>query len=359
MRVNIHRCLGVMEDVDDISGSGVDSTSGSGTSVRQFGVGRVDDENDLSGAEDENPTHAVDAEETLPAEMVIPEHLSQLLANTMEHLTSDDERQKVTALLLAYQDIFAKDDTDIGKTDVITHDVDTGGCKPVCQPLRRQSKEEHEAMVSIVNNLRRCGVIQPSRSQWAANIRMAKKKNGQWRMCIDYRDLNKRTVINDPYPLPRIDALLDTLGRGKVFCALDLISGYHQVPMTRRAQECSAFLTPHMSPSHWEYKYMPFGLTGAPATFQRLVDTMLRGIQYMTVLAYIDDIIVIGQTEAECRENLVEALERIRKAKLKLKPSKCELFKSKITYLGHVISAAGVETDPKKIQVVREWPVPS
>ena len=162
----------------------------------------------------------------------------------------------------------------------------------MCQPLRRQSKEEHEAMVSIVNNLRRCGVIQPSRSQWAANIRMAKKKNGQWRMCIDYRDLNKRTVINDPYPLPRIDALLDTLGRGKVFCALDLISGYHQVPMTRRAQECSAFLTPHMSPSHWEYKYMPFGLTGAPATFQRLVDTMLRGIQYMTVLAYIDDIIV-------------------------------------------------------------------
>ena len=86
--------------------------------------------------------------------------------------------------------MFAKDDTDIGKTDVITHDVDTGGCKPVCQPLRRQSKDEHEAMVSIVNNLKRCGIIQPSKSQWAANIRMAKKKNGQWRMCIDYRDLN-------------------------------------------------------------------------------------------------------------------------------------------------------------------------
>ena len=99
---------------------------------------------------------------------------------------------------------------------------------------------------------------------------------------------------------------------------------------------------------------MPFGLTGAPATFQRLVDTMLRGIQYTTVLAYIDDIIVIGQDA-----NFVDVLERIRKAKLKLKPSKCELFKKKISYLGHVISAAGVETDPKKIQVVREWPVPS
>ena len=88
---------------------------------------------------------------------------------------------------------------------------------------------------------------------------------------------------------------------------------------------------------------MPFGLTGAPATFQRLVDTMLRGIQYTTVLAYIDDIIVIGQDVAECRTNLVDVLERIRKAKLKLKPSKCELFKKKISYLGHVISAAGVD----------------
>ena len=104
---------------------------------------------------------------------------------------------------------------------------------------------------------------------------------------------------------------------------------------------------------------MPFGLTGAPATFQRLVDTMLRGIQYTTVLAYIDDIIVIGQDVAECRRNLVEVLDRVRKAKLKLKPSKCELFKRKISYLGHIISAAGVETDPKKIQVVRDWPAPS
>ena len=205
-------------------------------------------------------------------------------------------------------------------------------------------------MVSIVNNLKRCEIIQPSRSQWAANIRMAKNKSGQWRMCIDYRDLNKRTVINDPYPLPRIDALLDTLGKGKVFCALDLISGYHQVPMTRRAHNCSAFLTPHMSPSHWEYKYMPFGLTGVPATFQRLVDTMLRGIQYTTVLAYIDDIIVIGQTVAEFRTNLVEVLERIRKAKLKLKPSKCELFKAKISYLCHVISAAGWRLTPRRFK---------
>ena len=114
-------------------------------------------------------------------------------------------------------------------------DVDTGGCKPVCQ-----SKEEHEAMVAIVDNLRRCGMIQPSRSQLAANIRMS-KKNGQWRMCIDYRDLNKRMLRNDPYPLPRIDALLDTLGCGKVFCGLDLISGYHLARPQGGARKMSIF----------------------------------------------------------------------------------------------------------------------
>ena len=177
-------------------------------------------------------------------------------------------------------------------------------------------------------------------------------------MCIDYRDLNKRTIINDPYPLPRIDALMDTLGKGKYFCALDLISGYHQVPMTERAQEKSAFITPQMSPSHWEYIYMPFGLMGAPATFQRLVDTMLRGIQYNNVLAYLDDIVVIGQTVAECCRDLEKVFERIRTAKLKLKPSKCELFKTTITYLGHVVSAQGIQTDPKKVHAIKDWAIP-
>ena len=287
----------------------------------------------------------------------IPEHIKDLVAKATTSMAAS-EVMRVTLLLVEYADVFASHDADIGRTTLIEHDVDTGDARPVAQAVRRQSPDEHKAMVDIVETLYRCGIIQPSNSQWAANIRMAKKKDGKWRMCIDYRDLNKRTVITDPYPLPRIDSLLDTLGRGKVFCALDLISGYHQVPMTRRAQEKSAFITPHMSPSHWEYKYMPFGLTGAPATFQRLVDTMLRGVQYDCVLAYLDDIIVIGEDVSECRRNLAGVLERIRKANLKLKPSKCELFKTEISYLGHIVSANGVATDPKKIRAVQEWAVP-
>ena len=202
VQVNIHRCLGTMEDVDDIGLSVQGLTEQPKVSLRKHGTkGSDDDGAELTELRAADP--ATELRETyLNFGQEIPEHLRTLVENTTTNLDNDEDREAITMLLLAYQDVFAKDDTDIGKTDVITHDVDTGRCKPVCQPLRRQSKDEHEAMVSIVNNLKRCGIIQPSKSQWAANIRMAKKKNGQWRMCIDYRDLNKRTVINDPYPLP-------------------------------------------------------------------------------------------------------------------------------------------------------------
>ena len=188
--VNIHRCLGRMEDVDDIKS--IEAHGDAMSSPEDY----EDDEDENAGVEHVS-IHATTAPSTqapslhvLYEEHVqkVPEHISTLLDATLSQLEGEeeDEKKAITLLLIAYQDIFAVDETDIGKTDVITHDVDTGGCKPVCQPLRRQSKEEHEAMVSIVNNLRRCGIIQPSRSQWAANIRMAKKKSGQWRMCIDY-----------------------------------------------------------------------------------------------------------------------------------------------------------------------------
>ena len=361
--VGVSRCLGTLTPAEDIVAPcqrPVATTTGAARSTVRPGGDRrslcVHQTTDTATPVSVTELSAADVEAKYDA-ATIPEHIKDLVAKATTSMAAS-EVMRVTLLLVEYADVFASHDADIGRTTLIEHDVDTGDARPVAQAVRRQSPDEHKAMVDIVETLYRCGIIQPSNSQWAANIRMAKKKDGKWRMCIDYRDLNKRTVITDPYPLPRIDSLLDTLGRGKVFCALDLISGYHQVPMTRRAQEKSAFITPHMSPSHWEYKYMPFGLTGAPATFQRLVDTMLRGVQYDCVLAYLDDIIVIGEDVSECRRNLAGVLERIRKANLKLKPSKCELFKTEISYLGHIVSANGVATDPKKIRAVQEWAVP-
>ena len=367
--VPVHCCVGTLEDVEEMKTMRQTEPHPVAVvaphtvlKVDRHDVGNVGADGGTGQASGDITDGVSDADQDIRTRYVevvdkLPEHIQGLVDSATKELC-EEERMRVTLLLVAYQDIFARDEADIGKTTLIEHDVDTGDAKPVAQTMRRQSPEEHAAMVDIVNTLHRCGIIRPSTSQWAANIRMARKKDKKWRMCIDYRDLNKRTVINDPYPLPRIDALLDTLGKGKVFCALDLISGYHQVPMTRRAQEKSAFITPQMSPSHWEYRYMPFGLTGAPATFQRLVDTMLRGIQYDYVLAYLDDIIVIGSDVSECRRNLTKVFERIRGAQLKLKPSKCELFRDQIAYLGHIVSARGVDRDPKKVELVKEWPVP-
>ena len=305
----------------------------------------------------EKKAQLLDKLEQSLAEIETPDHMKVICKNSTEKLEREQKLQ-VLGLLHEFSDIFAKNPKDIGKTTLITHDVPTGNAKPVCQAARRQSPEEYQAMKEIVEDLYQCGIIQPSKSQWASNIRMAKKKNGSWRMCIDYRDLNKRTIIHDPYPLPRIDAMIDALGSGRYFSCLDLISGYHQVPMTPAAQERTAFITPKMSPSHWEYKYMPFGLTSAPATFQRLVDTMLRGIQYDTCMAYIDDIIVMSATIDEGIDRLREVFKRIRMASLKLKAEKCDLFKEEITYLGHVISADGVKTDPKKVTTIQNYNIP-
>ena len=169
--VNIHRCLGTVDDAFDIGMAPHGVPSENSTSVRMH--------QPMSSAEPQGGVVAPPPDDSSLEEVYdsvkedIPEHLKQLVSETISHLEDEEERKAVNLVLLAYQDVFVKDKTDISKTD-----VDTGGYKPVCQPLRRQSKEEHDAMVSIVNNLKRCGIIQPSRSQWAANIRMAKKKSG-------------------------------------------------------------------------------------------------------------------------------------------------------------------------------------
>ena len=284
-------------------------------------------------------------------------HLTDLYKRSIEGI-EQVHHEAIKQLLNEFEDIFAKDSSDIGRTNLIVHDIYTGNATPVHQRARRISPEEHEAMKAAVENLHSVGIVEPSRSEWASNVRMVRKKDGSWRMCVDYRDLNEKTKIRDPYPLPRIDAMLDNLSGAKMFSSLDLIWGYHQVPLTEDAKLRTAFITPHMSPSHWQYIYMPFGLRDAPATFQRLVDKMLTSVQYDYVMAYLDDIIVKGDGVETSLRNLREVFERVRGAGLKLKPSKCELFRKEIAYLGHIINKDGLKTDPKKIEAVKNWPIP-
>ena len=153
-------------------------------------------------------------------------------------------------------------------------------------------------------------------------------------MCIDYRDLNRKTLNPDTYMLPRIDDTLDALSRAKYFCTLDILQGYHNVELADSAKEKTAFHAPYCNPSHWEYVYMPFGLVRAPRTFQRLMDRVLQGLDHKIALAYIDDIIVYGATVDEVLDNVGVVLGRLTDAGVKLKAKKCFLLQKETTYLG-------------------------
>ena len=197
-------------------------------------------------------------------------------------------------------------------------------------------------------------VIQPSSSRWASGIVMVSKKDGTKRFCRDYRKMNDVTV-KDSYPIPRIDDTLEKLSGAQWFSCLDLNAGYWQVEMDQNDREKTAFTSRR---GLYEFKVMPFGLCNAPATFERLMETVLAGLNWKICLIYLDDIIVHGRTFESMLLNLDMVLGKLQEAGLKLKPRKCQLFKKEVEYLGHIVSSAGIRTDPKKIEAVQTWPVP-
>ena len=183
---------------------------------------------------------------------------------------------------------------------------------------------------------------------------LARKKDGGVRFCVDYRQLNHVTKL-DEFPLPRIDDTLDQLAGAKYFTTLDLAAGYWQVEMETTSKEKTAFST---YSGLYEFRKMPFGLANAPATFQRLMENVLAGLAREGCLVYLDDILVIGKTLEEHNENLRMVLDRLKEAGLRLKPPKCHFAQLEVEYLGHVVSAGGVQTDPKKLRAVENFQTP-
>ena len=156
-------------------------------------------------------------------------------------------------------------------------------------------------------------------------------------------------------PLPRIDDTLDTLSGSQWFSTLDLISGYWQVEVDPQDKPKTAFATPD---GLFEFNVMPFGQCNAPATFQRLMNMVLAGLQWTNCLVYLDDVIVMGRTFEEHLHNLAAVFDRLQEANLKLKPQKCTFAKKQVTFLGHIVSPRGIATDPEKTAKVANWPEP-
>ena len=288
-----------------------------------------------------------------PAPVSIPSHLQVLYADSCTNLPEEDCR-RLAQLLESYSDVFSTGPTDLGRTSLVQHDILLTPGPPVKQQPRRMAGDKQAAADQQLQQSLEAGIARPSNSSWAAPIVMVRKKDKSPRLCVDYRPLNERT-IKDAYPLPRIQDTLDTLSTAKYFSTLDLTSGYWQVELTPRARKAAAFCT---RKGLFEWNVMPFGLCNAPATFQRLMDRVLVGLQWETCLVYLDDVIVLGRNITQMLERLSQVFSRLREANLKLKPSKCCLFRERVGYLGHVVSAEGIATDPEKVRKVAEWPIP-
>ena len=268
----------------------------------------------------------------------------------------DTQAKTIEDLLNKHESTFARSADDYGRTKVIQHSIDTGNAKPVRQPPRRPPKAFEAEEEEIIEKQLKAGVIQESTSPWASPLVFVRKKDGTTRCCVDYRLVNKVTEDSAAWVLPKVGDCLDCLDGAKLFSTLDLQAGYWQIEVKPEDRPKTAFISSRRG--LYEYITMPFGLCNAPSTFQRCMELVMKGLQWKTLLIYLDDVIIYSSTFDEHIKRLDEALTRLGDAGLKLKPSKCELFQESVVFLGHLVTPEGVKPDPGKVEAVHTWPIP-
>ena len=218
-----------------------------------------------------------------------------------------EEKQQLIDLLMSYPYTISHDDMDLGYTDQEFHSLRTTDDNPTAQTYRSILPRDFHEVKAHIQDLLTKGVVKPSHSPYAAPVVVVRKKNGSIRLCVDYRRLNSRTV-KDAYPLPRTEESFNVLARAKYLTTLDLASGYHQIAMDPKDQDKTAFTTPF---GLFEYTSMPLGLTGAPATFQRLMDGVMSDFLFNFLLAYLDDLLIFSQSFDDHLQHLEKILQKL------------------------------------------------
>ena len=261
---------------------------------------------------------------------------------------------ELTGLIAEFEDIFSEQP---GKTHLVQHDIKL---IPDATPHRsapyRLSPDKLEFVKSEIATLKKQGIVEdaPSDTTWAAPIVVVKKADGGWRLCTDFRKLNAVTEP-DPFPLPRIDDLLDKVGKARYLTKLDMAKGYHQVRCSEDAVPLTGFVTPF---GFFRWRYMPFGLRNAPATFSRLVCKLVLGCETFC-LVYLDDVLIFSETWSDHMKHLRIIWERVRGAGLTLKRSKCEFAAAELDYLGHHIGLGQVSPREQKVCALVDFPRPT
>ncbi|GJS61513.1 putative reverse transcriptase domain-containing protein [Tanacetum coccineum] len=268
---------------------------------------------------------------------------------------SEEKRLEDVPTVRDFSEVFPEDLPGLPPTRQVEFQIDlVPGAAPVARAPYRLAPSELQELSTQLQELSDKGFIRPSSSPWGAPVLFVKKKDGSFRMCIDYRELNKLTVKNR-YPLPRIDDLFDQLQGSSVYSKIDLRSGYHQLRVRDEDIPKTAFRTRY---GHYEFQVMPFGLTNAPAVFMDLMNRVCKPYLDKFVIVFIDDILIYSKSKEEHAEHLKLILELLKKEELYAKFLKCDFWLSKVQFLGHVIDSEGIHIDPTKIESIKDWASP-
>ncbi|GJR82055.1 putative reverse transcriptase domain-containing protein [Tanacetum coccineum] len=280
--------------------------------------------------------------------------LAQISAKKEEDKSERKQIEDVP-IVRDFPEVFPEDLPGLPPTRPVEFQIDLiPGAAPVARAPYRLAPSEMKELSEQLQELSDKGFIRPSSSPWGAPVLFVKKKDGSFRMCIDYRELNKLTVKNR-YPLPRIDDLFDQLQGSSIYSKIDLRSGYHQLRVREQDVPKTAFRTRY---GHYEFQVMPFGLTNAPAVFMDLMNRVCKPYLDKFVIVFIDDILIYSKNEREHEEHLKTILELLKEEKLYAKFSKCEFWIPKVQFLGHVIDSRGIHVDPAKIESIKDWASP-
>ncbi|CAF4068596.1 unnamed protein product, partial [Rotaria sordida] len=278
-----------------------------------------------------------------------PEEIRQQINKLTEHISDDKQREQTLKILWKYGQLF--DIRRPSKIDIVLKNaIDTGSHRPVHTPPYRKSNKDQEILRKETEKLLKNGIIEHSTSPWSSPVVLVKKKDGTTRFCVDYRRLNQITT-KDAFPLPRIDDIYDQLTKAAYFTKFDFKAGYFQVPLDKSDRPKTAFST---RDGHFQFKVLPQGLTNGPPTFQRIVNQILGPNRWKHVLAYIDDIIIYSQNFNEHLKHIEEVCSLLKEANFKLNVEKCEVARTEILFLGHVIKAGTIKPDPNNIRGLTE-----